>query len=119
LGRPARRAQAPLLLAAAITALAGLVWFGWVTATDARAPTLETIARALAVAIPVGIVVGIGWSRLNRPQASELVVELRSEAATTMRERLASALGDPTLDIAYRLDDGRYVDAAGRPIELP
>jgi signal transduction histidine kinase len=28
-------------------------------------------------------------------------------------------LGDPTLDVAYRLEDGRYVDAAGRPIELP
>ena len=119
LGRPARRAQAPLLLAAAITALAGLAWLGWVTVTDARAPTLETIARALAMAIPVGIVVGIGWSRLRRPQASELVVELRSEAAATMRERLARALGDPTLDVAYRLGDGRYVNAAGRPIELP
>ena len=119
LGRPARRAQAPLLLAAAITTLAGLVWLGWVIATDARAPTLETIARAIAVTIPLGIVAGIGWSRLRRPQASELVVELRSEAAATMRERLARALGDPTLDVAYRLGDGRYVDAAGRPIELP
>lgn len=118
LGRPARRAQAPLLLAAAITALAGLVWLGWVIATDARMPTLETIARAVALTIPVGIIVGIGWSRLRRPQASELVVELRSEAAATMRERLARALGDPTLDVAYRLGDGRYVDAAGRPIEL-
>ena len=28
-------------------------------------------------------------------------------------------LGDPTLDVAYRLDDGRYVDAAGKPLELP
>ncbi len=119
LGRPARRAQAPLLLAAATTTLAGLVWLGCVIATDARVSTLETIARALAMTIPVGTVVGIGWSRLRRPQASELVVELRSEAATTMRERLARALGDPTLDVAYRLGDGRYVNAAGRPIELP
>ncbi len=119
LGRPARRAQTPVLLAAAITALAGLVWLGWVIATDRYVPTLETVARALAVTIPVGIVVGIGSSRLRRPQASELVVELRSEAAATMRERLARALGDPTLDVAYRLGDGRYVDAAGRPIELP
>ncbi len=119
LGRPARRAQAPLLLAAGITGLAGLVWLGWLVATDARVPTLETIARALAMTIPVGIVVGIGWSRLRRPQASELVVELRSEAAATMRERLARALGDPTLDVAYRLGDGRYVNAAGRPIDLP
>jgi signal transduction histidine kinase len=119
LGRPARRAQAPLLLAAAITALAGLAWLAWVIATDARMPRLETIARAIAMTIPVGIVVGIGWSRLRRPQASELVVELRSETEHTMRERLARALGDPTLDVAYRLGDGRYVDAAGRPIQLP
>jgi signal transduction histidine kinase len=119
LGHPARRAQAPLLLAAAITALAALVWLGWVIATDARVPTLETIARAVSVTVPVGIVVGIGWSRLRRPQASDLVVELRSEAATTMRERLARALGDPTLDVAYRLGDGRYVEAGGRAIELP
>jgi len=119
LGGPARRGQAPLLLAAAITGLAALVWLVWVIAADARVPTLETIARAVALTIPVGIVVGIGWSRLRRPQASDLVVELRSEAATTMRERLARALGDPTLDVAYRLGDGRYVDAGGRPIELP
>jgi signal transduction histidine kinase len=36
-----------------------------------------------------------------------------------MRARLARALSDPTLELAYRLDDGRYVDAAGRAIELP
>jgi signal transduction histidine kinase len=119
LGRPARRAQAPLLLAAAITALVGLVWLCWVIVTDARVQTLETIARGAAMTIPVGIVVGIGWSRLHRPQTSELVVELRSEAAATMRERLARALGDPTLDVAYRLGDGRYVNAAGGLIELP
>jgi signal transduction histidine kinase len=119
LGRPARRAQAPLLLAAAITAGVCLVWLGEVIATDAHAPTLEETARLVAITIPVGIVLGIGLSRLRRPQASELVVELRSEATSTMRDRLARALGDPTLDVAYRLDDGRYVDAAGRAIELP
>jgi signal transduction histidine kinase len=116
---PARRAQGPLLLAAAITALAGLVWLGWVIPGDGRVSTVETIARAVAVTIPLGIVAGIAWSRLRRSGASELVVELRTEAATTMRERLARALGDPTLEVAYRLGDGRYVDAAGRPIELP
>ena len=36
-----------------------------------------------------------------------------------MRARLARALGDPTLELAYRLGDGRYVDAEGRAIELP
>ena len=36
-----------------------------------------------------------------------------------MRERLARALGDPTLEVVYRLADGRYVDATGRPVSLP
>jgi signal transduction histidine kinase len=36
-----------------------------------------------------------------------------------MGERLAAALGDPTLELAYRLGDGLYVDASGRPVELP
>ena len=36
-----------------------------------------------------------------------------------MRARLARALGDPTLELAYRLADSRYVDAAVDTIELP
>jgi signal transduction histidine kinase len=115
----ARRAQALLFPAAAIAAVAGLVWLCWVTAVDRGASTVETIARAMTVTIPLGIVAGIGWSRLRRPQASELVVELRSAETAGMRERLARALDDPTLEVAYRLDDGRYVDAAGRPVDLP
>jgi signal transduction histidine kinase len=116
---PTLSLEGPLLLASATTALAGLVWLGSVIASDGRVSTLETIARAVALTIPLAIVAGIGWLRLRRPHASELVVELRREAATTMRERLARALGDPTLDVAYRLPDARYVDAEGRPIELP
>ena len=74
--------------------------------------------RLVAISLPIGVVAGIGWSRLHRPQASALAVELSTEAGD-MRARLAPALGDPTLELAYRLDDGRYVDAAGRTIELP
>jgi signal transduction histidine kinase len=114
---PAGRTQAPLLLTAAITALTGLVWLSSVIASSARVTTLETIVRAVAVTIPLGIVGGIVWSRLRRSEVTELVVDLRTEAAS-MRERLARALGDPTLEVAYRLGDDRYVDAAGRPMEL-
>jgi len=113
-----RWTQGPLLLGAALTSVAVLAWLGWVI-DGAAATTLETVARAVAVAIPLGIVAGIGWSRLQRPEASQLVVELRKEAPTTLSERLGRVLGDPTLEVAYRLDDGRYVDAAGMPIELP
>jgi signal transduction histidine kinase len=114
----ARRAQGPLLAAAAVTAPTAVIWLAWALASGADT-TLETIARAVCVLIPLGVMGGIVWSRLYRPQASDLVVELRTEGSTSMRERLARALGDPTLDVAYRLADGRYVDAAGRPLELP
>jgi signal transduction histidine kinase len=114
-----RRSQGPLLLATATTTSVGLAWLGWVIATDAHARGLETVARAVTLTIPLSIAGGIAWSRLRRSRASELVVDLRREAETTMRERLARALGDPTLDVAYRLADGRYVSADGRPIQLP
>ncbi len=116
---PARRVQGPLLVAAAITVPTSVLWLSWVIATDAGTSMLATIDRAVALSLPLGVVAGIVWSRLRRPEASELVVELRTEAAASMRERLARALGDPTLDVAYRLGDGRYVDAAGQPIEMP
>jgi signal transduction histidine kinase len=116
---PAQRAQAPLLVAAGLTVLATLLWLVWVSATGDGAPTLEAIVRGVSLLIPLGVVVGISWSRLRRPGASDLVVELRTEGATSLRERLARVLGDPTLDVAYRLRDGRYVDSAGRPLELP
>jgi signal transduction histidine kinase len=112
------RSQGPLLAAAAVTVPVGLVWLGSVIAGDASRPRIETIARAIVVSLPVGVVAGILWSRLRRPEASELVVELRAQTAATMGERLAEALSDPTLEIAYRLGDGLYVDAAGRPVEL-
>ena len=116
---PVRRAQGPALVAAAITALTTLVWLAWVVATGAGTSTIATIDRAVAASVPLGVVMGIMWSRLHRPEASKLVVELRTGATTSLRGRLARALGDPTLDVAYRLGDGRYVDAAGHPIELP
>jgi signal transduction histidine kinase len=115
---PGRRAQAPLLFAATASAATSTCFLGWLLVSDTSSPALNTIARLVAISLPIGVVAGISWSRLRRPQASELVVELSTDAAD-MRARLARALGDPTLEVAYRLDDGRYVDAAGRAVELP
>ena len=116
---PARRTQGPLLAAAALTVPAAVLWLVWVSASAESASSLETIGRGVALLVPLGVVAGIVWSRLRRREASDLVVELRTEGATSLRERLARALGDPTLEVAYRLDDGRHVDATGHPLELP
>jgi len=115
---PARRAQGPLLAAAAVVSSLSIVWLCWVIATNVGAAALDTVDRALALAIPLGVVAGIVWSRLRRPVTPELVVELQAGVPASLRTRLARALGDPTLDVAYRIGDGRYVDAAGRPVEL-
>jgi signal transduction histidine kinase len=115
---PGRRAQAPLLSAAAASAATSVGFLGWLLAADTSSSTLNTIARLVAISLPIGVVAGIGWSRLHRPQATELAVELSTDAGD-MRARLARTLGDPTLELAYRLDDGRYVDPTGHPIELP
>jgi signal transduction histidine kinase len=119
LPRAAHHSQGPLLAAAAVSVLVGLVWLGSVIAGDASAPTLETTGRAVAVSLPIAVVAAILWSRLRRPEASELVVELQTQGTATMRERLARALGDPMLDVAYRLGNGHYVDAGGGAVELP
>jgi signal transduction histidine kinase len=116
---PAQRAQAPLLAAAAFTVLAALLWLVWTGATGDDTPGVDTAGRAVSLLVPLAVVAGIVWSRLRRQEASALVVELQTPGASSLRERLAHALGDPTLDLAYRLDDGRYVDVAGRPLELP
>jgi signal transduction histidine kinase len=49
-----------------------------------------------------------------------LVVELGDGRASTVREALAQALGDSSLQIGYWAPDGGgYVDTSGRPIILP
>jgi signal transduction histidine kinase len=116
---PARRAQAPLLVAAAVAVPPLVVSLAWMTATGEGSATIESIDRGVALLVPLGLVAGLSWSRLRRSEASDLVVELRTDGATSLRERLAKVLGDPTVDVAYRLGDGRHVDAAGRPLELP
>jgi signal transduction histidine kinase len=114
---PGKRAHAPLLFAATASTATAVGFLGWALAADAGSSRLDTIARVVALSLPIAVVCGIAWSRLHRLQASELAVELRTEAAD-MRMRLARALGDPTLELAYLLDDGSYVDAAGHAIEV-
>jgi signal transduction histidine kinase len=117
---PARRAQTPMLLSVVLALPLTATWLAQEALTgDAPSTTVPTVARALIVLIPLGFVAGIGWSRLRRTQASDLVVDLRTAGARTLRDRLARAVGDPTLELAYRLADGRYVDESGEPAIVP
>jgi len=66
---------------------------------------------------------GVAWSwlrgRRTRDAVARLVVELAgSPAPGGLRDVLAGTLGDPSLQLAYPLADGRCVDAQGRPLFL-
>jgi len=112
------RAQAPLLVGAALALPLMAVTLAQLTLTN-QDSAVNTIARALTGLIPLGFLAGIAWSRLRRTQANDLVVDLRSSGEVTLRYRLARTLGDPTLELAYRLSDGRYVDESGAAAVVP
>ena len=81
---------------------------------------LGTVDQLLTILVPIGFFAGLAWTRMRRSEASTLVVELRSGTTESLRDRLARALGDPSLELVYWLDQsGGYVDSAGRPVELP
>jgi signal transduction histidine kinase len=71
--------------------------------------------------IPVAVLAVLLQRRLARGAVAGLVVELgEAVASLDLREALARALGDPSLDLAYWVPArGRYVDAGGQPVELP
>ncbi len=83
------------------------------------------IGQALTVVtgalVPFGFLVGLTGSRLARGAVADLVVNLGDpQGPTTLRDLVARALRDPSLEIAYGIDgtDG-FADRDGRPVMLP
>jgi signal transduction histidine kinase len=70
---------------------------------------------------PIAFLTGLLGARLARSAVGDLVLELHSEPAPAdLRDALARALRDPTLELAYWLPDyGVYANLDGRPVELP
>jgi signal transduction histidine kinase len=108
----ATSAVAGLLVATAGARLAVPTRF----ATDLSLLVFEAAFAALAVALVRGLL-REPWAQTG---ATDLVVELADAQSGPLRDRLARALGDPTLEIGFRgpEEDG-YVDTAGRPMTLP
>jgi signal transduction histidine kinase len=116
-----RRAVAPLLWPGAL-ALSTVTLF-LVNELFGRplGATPGWLFRGIYAAVPLLFLSGLLRTRLARASVAELVVELGEEApAGTLRDSLARALGDPSLQLAYWLpDEQRYVDLEGKPVELP
>ena len=70
------------------------------------------------VIVAAGLLAGQLRGPWQRAPVADLMVELGDVASGTLRDALARALGDPTLQVGYWLDGG-YVDAEGARVELP
>jgi signal transduction histidine kinase len=119
---PSRRARLWALWAAAGL---GLVLAGGAVArlalsdADATDPSLLALEVTLG-AVACGLLAGLLSPAWERAAVTDLVVELGESPSGTLRDELAQALGDPTLEIAYWLPhEGVFVDSAGRPAALP
>jgi DNA-binding CsgD family transcriptional regulator len=121
---PGRRALAPVLWAGppvlVVAALSVARDYVDVSLSAAGDTALDW-AQLVYAAIPLAFVVGLLRLRLHRAGLGDLVVELSGEVASPehVRDALARALGDPSLEVAFWLPGaGRYVDAEGRRVDL-
>jgi signal transduction histidine kinase len=119
-GRRLRRSRVVLVDAFAL----GLVMIACLYVSAAfDGPAVKQIRWAtfatLGVA-PLVFLAALLRARLARSAVGDLMLELRSEPAPgDLRDALARALRDPSLELAYWLPDYEvYVDLDGRPVEL-
>lgn len=78
------------------------------------------VGQFLALAlVPVLYLVGLGRVRARRARATDLAMDLE-EASEDLQTALRRALGDPTLQLGYALEEGSgYVTPDGRALSLP
>jgi len=119
---PARRARLFALRAAAGL---GFVLAGGaaarlaVSAGEANEPSLLALEATLC-ALAGGLLAGLLSPSSQRAAVIDLVVELGGSRSGTLRDDLARALGDPTLEVGYWVPNMRdFVDSEGRPFALP
>ena len=113
--RPRLAAVTAYLLAVAVQYAHSLAR-GYLAAdpTDRALWTLQGLAL-------LGVAATVAWDpvreRRARARLARLVVELEARPGPLgLRDVLGEVLGDPALQIAYTLPDGRRLDAAGRPV---
>ena len=116
-----RRARAAALAGAALLSVTlGLTALMRLLDGGADATGVWALYGAV-VAIACGLTADLLWGRWGRAALTGFVIDLGDRhEPQALRAALARTLGDPELELAYRID-GRagWVDEAGRPVQLP
>jgi hypothetical protein len=116
-----RRVLAPLLWPGTVTLGTLTVFFVNEVAARPLGTAPGWASRVSYAVIPFLLLAGLLRDRLARASVADLVVQIRDPRPPgTLRDALADALGDPSLEVAYWLpEDNRYVDLRGRPVAVP
>jgi signal transduction histidine kinase len=118
---PTRRARAPVLRAATVV---GVVLAGSAIAhllLPAGANDLVLFLYEVALgAIAIDLLTNLLRAPWERAAVTDLMIGLAETPTATLRDALARALGDPTIEVGYVIPGSEgYVDARGRLIEIP
>ena len=123
----ARRALGPVLVAGSAFVVGEALLSARLLRTPLENPHRAAFANLFAARCAALIALGaaIAWSVIRAARAraavGRLIGELRdAPAPLDLQASLARAVGDPDLAVAYPIGDGtRYVDAHGRPVDVP
>ena len=119
-GPAGRRVYTPVLAAGLLFAGVWVVNGAVQTITGTEPDWVFFPPIVVGIILPLAFLYGLLRSRVERLGVGDLVVELGSSGAGTLRDVLARALHDPGLELAYWVPDRRrYVDAARDAVELP
>jgi signal transduction histidine kinase len=115
---PQRRVLGPLYLTGGATLVFLLLSFvSDQAASDSAATVIDVVSIALLATVPFAFLAGLLRSRLAQSGA---VTEIVGSAGGDLRDALATALGDQSVELAYWLPESRrYVDRDGRHVDLP
>ena len=81
---------------------------------------VDTLDQLAGVTVPLALAAGVLTSRRRRRRVGDLVVELGRAGPGHVREALAEAVGDPSLELLLWLPDrGVWVTTDGRTGSLP
>jgi signal transduction histidine kinase len=116
-----RRMLAPMLVAGVALAVRAVIEGALTFADYSETPSaLFWSEMVVLAAVPVALLVGLLRSRLAQAAVADLLPGLQRAPAGQVRDVMAQALGDPSLDVVYWLEEeGGYVDEEGRPVAPP
>lgn len=120
-GPGARRTMGPLVVTATMVTLTSWA-FLFLVVLDKQDPLsdLSYVLNTGALAVALTSFLGLAVTKKARGVVGNLVVELDRAGPGGVREALARAIGDPTLELALWLPDrGVWADERGRAITLP